>query len=310
MVCGPDDEEHDHSHDHLDITRSDRRLVIGAMAVTGVFMIAELAGGFVTNSLALISDSLHMFTHFLSLLIALSAMFLASLPRNWGRTFGLYRAEVLAALINGLGLMLFSGFIIYEAYHRFVHRPDLEVGPMLVVAAIGLAANLVSAYLLLKAKRHDLNIKGAMAHMLADTLSSAAIIVVGVVMIFWPRYELDALISVLIALLVLIWSVRIIRDSSRILLELTPKDMDLEKVISEMKGIAGVDDVHDIHAWEITTGMRMMTSHICISQNEMKKDAGRRITNDLKGMLKERYQVVHTTFQLECPSLGGVDGNH
>ncbi|MGA1820782.1 MAG: cation diffusion facilitator family transporter [Thermoplasmatota archaeon] len=310
LVCGPDEDEHDHSHDHSDISRSDRRLVIGAMAVTGVVMIAELAGGFLTNSLALVSDSLHMFTHFLSLLVALSAMFIAALPRNMERTFGLYRAEVLAALMNGLGLMLFSGFIIYEAYHRFLDRPDLEVGPMLAVAFIGLLANLVSAYLLLRAKRHDLNIKGAMAHMLADTISSGAIILVGIVMIFWPRYELDALVSVLIAVLVLIWSVRIIRDSSRILLELTPRDMDLDRVTSEMKEIKGVTDVHDIHAWEITTGMRMMTSHVSISRTEMKRDAGRRVTNDLKEMLKDRYQVVHTTFQLECPSFGGVDGDH
>ncbi|MGA1792793.1 MAG: cation diffusion facilitator family transporter [Thermoplasmatota archaeon] len=310
LVCGPEEEDHEHSHDHSDISRSDRRLVIGAMAVTGIVMIAELAGGFMTNSLALISDSLHMFTHFLSLLIALSAMFVASLPRNRERTFGLYRAEVLAALINGLGLMLFSGFIIYEAYHRFVDRPDLEVGPMLAVAFVGLFANLISAYLLLRARRHDLNIKGAMAHMLADTISSGAIIVVGVVMLFWPRYELDALVSVLIAVLVLIWSVRIIRDSSRILLELTPKDMDLDRISSEMKEVVGVTDVHDMHAWEITTGMRMMTSHVCITQAEMKKDAGRKVTNDLKTMLKDRYQVVHTTLQLECPSLGGIDGDH
>ncbi|MBN1540126.1 MAG: cation transporter [Candidatus Thermoplasmatota archaeon] len=310
LLCGPDEEEHVSPYHHSDVSRSDRRLVVGAMSVTGVVMIAELAGGFLTNSLALISDSIHMLTHFLSLVIALSAMFLASLPRSNERTFGLYRAEVLAALINGLGLLLFCGFIIYEAYHRLVDRPDLEVGPMLAVAVIGLLANLLSAYLLIRAKRHDLNIKGAMAHMLADTMSSGAIIVVGVIMIFWPRYEMDALVSVIIAVLILVWSLRIIRDSSRILLELTPKGMDLENVFSEMKAIAGVTDVHDIHAWEITMGLRMMTSHVCISPKEMKRDGGRRITSDLRTMLKERYQVVHTTFQLECPSLGSIDGDH
>ena len=310
IVCDTGGADHGHSHDRSEISRSDRKLVMGALAVTGVVMLAELAGGFLTNSLALISDSLHMFTHFLSLVIALSAMFLASLPRTTQRTFGLYRVEVLAALVNGLGLLAFSGYIIYEAYTRFTERQELEVGPMLGIAALGLAANLISAYLLLRARRHDLNIKGAMAHMLADTISSAGIIVVGFVMLFWPRYELDALISALIAVLVLIWSLRIIRDSAGILLELTPRDMDLEKVRNEMKKVTGVTDVHDIHAWEITTGMRFMTSHVCISQDELEKDAGQRVMSDLKSILKDRYQVVHTTLQLECPSFGRIDGDH
>jgi cobalt-zinc-cadmium efflux system protein len=310
IVCDGPDGKQDHSHDHMDISRSDRRLVIGALAVTGIVMIGELVGGFLTNSLALISDSLHMFTHFLSLLIALSAMFIASLPRNRERTFGLYRAEVLAALINGSGLLIFSIYIIYEAYHRFLENEEIQVGPMMAIAFIGLMANLISAYLLLKAKRHDLNIKGAMAHMLADTLSSAGILVVGILLLFWPWYVLDAVVSALIALLILVWSFRIIRDSSRILLELTPKSMDLDKVVSEMKNVPGVTDIHDIHAWEITTGMRCLTSHVCISQGELENDAGKRIMNDLKSMLKERYQVVHTTLQIECPSLGRKDSDH
>jgi cobalt-zinc-cadmium efflux system protein len=308
IVC--DNDDGDHSHDHGDISRSDRRLVLAAMAVTGVVMIGEFVGGFLTNSLALISDSLHMFTHFLSLLIALSAMLLASLPRNLQRTFGLYRAEVLAALINGLGLLIFSGYILYEAYGRFMEKEPLDVGPMLVIAFVGLVANLVSAYLLLKARRHDLNIKGAMSHMLADTLSSVAILIVGVILIFWPRYELDAVVSALIALLVLVWSFRILRDSARILLELTPKDMDLEKVVQSMRSVEGVQDVHDIHAWEITTGMRFLTSHVCISREELERDAGRRVTNDLKALLNERYKVVHTTLQIECPSFRRENGDH
>jgi len=244
------------------------------------------------------------------LLIALSAMFIATLPRNRERTFGLYRAEVLAALLNGLGLLVFSGFILYEAYERFLDHQELRVGPMLGIAVIGLLANLISAYLLLRARRHDLNIKGAMAHMLADTLSSAAIIVVGIVLLFWPIYELDAVVSGLIAVLILVWSGRIIRDSTRILLELTPKDMDLNRVRSEMKDVPGVTDVHDIHAWEITTGMRFLTCHVCIDQNELEKDAGRQVTSDLKLILKDRYKVVHTTIQLECPSLGRIDADH
>jgi cobalt-zinc-cadmium efflux system protein len=300
-VHAPLYEDHgEHDHGHGDIARGDRRLVIAALAVTGAVMLAELAGGLLTKSLALVSDSLHMFTHFISLLIALGAMWAASLPRNWTRTFGLFRAEVLAALINGFGLLVFSIYISYEAYTRLIDRTEVNAGPMLVVAFMGLLANLVSAYLLYKARRRDLNLKGAMAHMLADTLSSGAVIVVGFVMLIWPIYELDAAVSVLISILVAIWSYRIIRDSTRILLELTPRDMDLEKVKKRMMEVDDVMDVHDIHAWEITSGMRCMTCHVMISPKALKEDAGQVMMSELRTILKDDYQVVHTTFQMEC----------
>jgi cobalt-zinc-cadmium efflux system protein len=290
------------SHDHGtgDMASGDRKLVIAAVAVTGAVMMAELAGGFLTKSLALVSDSLHMFTHFISLLIALGAMWAASLPRNWTRTFGLFRAEVLAALVNGAGLLIFSVYILYEAYVRLMDRTEVDAGWMLAVAVLGLVANLISAYLLYKAKRRDLNLKGAMAHMMADTISSGAVIVVGLVMLVWPIYELDAIVSVLISILVAVWSFRIIRDSTRILLELTPKDMDLEKVKRRMLRVEGVLDVHDIHAWEITSGMRCMTCHVMVSPEVMKDDAGQAMISELRSVLKEDHQVVHTTFQMEC----------
>ncbi|MGA1847902.1 MAG: cation diffusion facilitator family transporter [Thermoplasmatota archaeon] len=294
----PDNEDHGHSHgDHAS---GDRKLVIAALAVTGAVMMAELAGGLLTRSLALVSDSLHMFTHFISLLIALGAMWAASLPRNWTRTFGLFRAEVLAALVNGAGLLVFSVYILYEAYTRLMDRTEVDAGWMLAVAVLGLVANLISAWLLYRAKRRDLNLKGAMAHMLADTISSGAVIMVGLVMLIWPIYELDAAVSVMISILVAVWSYRIIRDSTRILLELTPKDMDLEKVKKRMLEVDGVLDVHDIHAWEITSGMRCMTCHVMISSDALKEDAGQGILSDLRVLLKNDHQVVHTTFQMEC----------
>jgi cobalt-zinc-cadmium efflux system protein len=295
--------ETDHEvHDHGSgvVASGDRRLVIAALSVTGAVMLAELAGGILTKSLALVSDSLHMFTHFISLLIALGAMWAASLPRNWTRTFGLFRAEVLAALVNGAGLLVFSVYILYEAYTRFMDRTEVDAGWMLAVAVLGLIANLISAFLLHRARRRDLNIKGAMAHMFADTISSGAVIVVGLIMLIWPLYELDAAVSVVISILVALWSYRIIRDSARILLELTPKDMDLEKVKGRMLKVKGVLDVHDIHAWEITSGMRCMTCHVVISPEAMKEDAGQGMISRLRTVLKEDYQVVHTTFQMEC----------
>jgi cobalt-zinc-cadmium efflux system protein len=291
---------YDAEHDHRGAASSDRKLVMAALIVTGAVMFLELAGGVVTGSLALVSDSMHMFTHFISLFIALGAMAAASLPRNWKRTFGLFRIEVLAALINGIGLLIFAGYILFEAYHRFIGRNEIEVGPMLAVAAVGLAANLASAYLLFRARRKDLNIKGAMAHMVTDTISSVAIIGVGLVMLIEPVYELDAAVSALISILVALWSFRIIKDSVSILLELTPKDMDLEEVKTAMLKVDGVIDVHDIHAWEITSGMRCLTCHVVVPSKELVEDGGKGIISDMKNVLKARYQVVHTTFQMEC----------
>jgi len=290
----------EHGHGHGDIASKDRRLVIAALAVTGIVMLAELTGGMVTRSLALISDSLHMFTHFLSLLIALGAMWAASLPRSRTRTFGLFRVEVLAALMNGVGLLAFSGYILYEAYTRFRERTEVDAGWMLAVALLGLFANLVSAYLLYKAKRRDLNLKGAMAHMMADTISSGAVIMVGIIMLIWPIYELDAAVSVIISLLVAAWSYRIIRDSVRILLELTPRGLDLDKVESLMLEVDGVIDVHDIHVWEITSGMRYMTCHVVVSPRAIREDAGRGTISVLKRVLNDNYQIGHSTFQMEC----------
>jgi cobalt-zinc-cadmium efflux system protein len=242
-----------------------------------------------------------MFTHFLSLCVALGAMVIAAIPRDVQKTFGLFRAEVLAALLNGLGLIPLALFILYESYQRMLDPSSVSVAAMLPIAGIGLASNLVTAFLLFKVQRHDLNLKGAIMHMFADTISSVAVIVVGVILLFTDLYVLDALVSLGIAVLILIWSGGLVRDTLRVLLEIAPRDFDVEKVRRSARCIKGVKDLHDIHAWEITTGMVCMTAHVDVDAGKVRVERYPQLIQELRAMMLERYGVVHTVFEL-CPT--------
>ncbi len=282
--------------------KRDRALVGGAIAVTGLVMGLELAGGLLSGSLSLMSDSFHMFTHFLSLGIALGAMFIAAIPRDHQRSFGLFRAEVLAALINGFGLIPLAGLIIYEAYERIADPTSINVGSMLPIAALGLVSNIVTAVLLFKVQRHDLNLKGAIMHMFADMVSSIAVLGVGVLLLFTDLYILDPIVSVGIAVLILVWSGGLIRDTLRILLEIAPKGLDMDDVREAARCIDGVTGLHDIHAWEITSGMVCLTAHVDVDPGRIDVSQYPRILKDLRSMMLERFGIVHTVFEL-CPTL-------
>lgn len=281
--------------------RADRALVGAAISVTALVMVIELAGGVISGSLSLLSDSFHMFTHFLSLSIALGAMFIAAIPRNVERSFGLFRAEVLAALLNGLGLVPLAILILYEAYRRMMDPSAVQVGSMLPIATLGLASNVVTAMLLFRVHRHDLNLKGALMHMFADTISSIAVIAVGILLLFTDLYILDPIVSVAIAALILIWAYGLIRDTLRVLLEIAPKGLDLDEVRSAVRCIDGVEDLHDIHAWEITSGMVCLTAHVDVDPERIGVKEYPEAIGRMRSLMLERFGIVHTVFEM-CPT--------
>lgn len=286
----------DHRHVHRAVER--KRLIL-TMALTGSTMIVEIVGGILTGSLALLSDAGHMLTHFFALLVSFIAIRLASLPTSSRRSFGLYRVEVLAALLNGITLLVITAFIFYEAVARVVHPAPIKELPMFVVAIVGLVVNLLSAVILLDVGKSDLNVRSAFLHMLGDTASSFGIVVGAIVIYFTGWYIIDPLLSILIAVVILIWSWNLLKDSINILLETAPKHIDIAEVIRTIKEEAPeIAEVHDVHVWEITSQMYSMTAHL-IFKNDRSVSECARVFERLNNPLLEKFQISHVNFSPE-----------
>lgn len=284
-------------HCHIGVYREkDRKWLGWAMAVTGLTMFIEFIGSFFTGSLALFSDASHMLTHFLALAISFGAIWIASRPASHQKTFGYYRAEILATLVNGLILLAITVYIIYEAYERFISPRPIKELSLLAIAFFGLVVNLISAYFLNKTDKKCLNLRGAFIHMLSDTLSSVAIIFGAIVMHFTGFTIIDPILAVAISILILIWSYRLFEGAIHILFESTPKGMSVAEIELTLKEhIPEVKDIHDIHVWEITSGMYALTSHAVVGDinlNETKP-----ILRKIKEILEERFNIKHTNIQ-------------
>jgi len=260
--------------------------------------IVELAGGLISNSLALIGDAGHMFTDTLALGLSLFALNLAKRPASQTKTYGFYRAEILAALINGTILVLVSAYIFYEAYHRFVEPPEVRGGLMLIVAAIGLVANLVGISILRPASRGNLNVKGAFLHMWSDTVSSVGVIAAGIIILLTGRTIADPIISIIIGLLILRGAGGLVWESVNILLEAVPKHLDMGQINNAIRKIKGVKDVHDVHLWAITSGMYAMSCHLLI-EDQMVSNCTQ-IVEEVNQTLSQKFGISHSTVQLEC----------
>lgn len=289
-------EEGERQHFHRVVER--RRLIL-AMAVTGSAMVVEVVGGLLTGSLALLSDAGHMLTHFFALLVSFIAIKLAALPTRPNRSFGLYRVEVLAALFNGLTLLFIIAFIFYEAVNRLLNPAPIKVLPMLMVAVVGLVVNLVSAIILLDVGKTDLNVRSAFLHMLGDTASSGGIVIGSVIIYFTGWYAIDPMLSMLIALVILVWSWNLLRDSVNILLETAPRHIDIDDVIKSICVSAPeVTDVHDVHIWEITSQMYSMTAHI-VFRDDCHVSECAAVFERLRQPLLEQFQISHVNFSPE-----------
>lgn len=288
------------SHNQIQHYRpEERRRLLICIFLTGGMMILEAAAGFLVGSLALISDAGHMLTHFLALSVSFFAIALARKPTIRERSFGLFRVEVLAALFNGLSLILITIYIFYEAYLRLLAPKPFGALEMLAVAVVGLAVNVVSALILMGSAREDLNVKGAFLHMLGDTVSSVAIVLGGILIYFTKWYQLDPILSAVIGGVILVWAFGLIRDSVSILLESTPRHISLEG-ISELicSRVPEVKDVHDVHIWEITSRMYAMTAHITTQDLPLSRTESLR--GRINGLLDEHFDIQHAILQFEC----------
>ncbi|MCX5995195.1 MAG: cation diffusion facilitator family transporter [Chloroflexi bacterium] len=288
----------EHIHGSHSLINTNQRRLLVALSITGLMTVVELAGGLMSNSLALIGDAGHMFTDTLALGLSLFALNLAKRPASQTKTYGYYRAEILAALINGTILVLVSAYIFYEAYHRFVEPPEVRGGLMLIVAAIGLAANVVGISILRSASRGNLNVKGAFLHMWSDTVSSVGVIAAGIIILLTGRTIADPIISIIIGLLILRGAGGLVLESINILLEAVPKHLDVGQINNAIQKIKGVRDVHDVHLWAITSGMYAMSCHLLI-EDQMVSNCTQ-IVEEVNQTLSQKFGISHSTVQLEC----------
>ena len=289
---------HSHEgHSHTgDLERSgSRRALTLTLGLTTTYVIAEVVGGLITGSLALIADAAHMLSDSVSLAIALFAVWLAGKPATMQRTFGYKRAEILAALFNGFSLVLVSLWIFYEAARRAGDPPEVLGGPMLVVAIGGLLVNLIAAWVLHRGGDDSLNVSAALRHVLADLAGSVGVIVAALVILLTGWEGVDPLVSVLIGLLVLGSSWGVLRDSVQILLEGSPRGIDVEEVGQAMISAPGVVEVHDLHVWTITSGFPALAAHVLV---EEEADCHQR-RRELEDVLHERFGLDHTTLQVD-----------
>lgn len=289
------DHSHHHHHDHA--REGNKKGLIIALLITAGIMFLEFFGGLITNSLALLSDSGHMLSDTSSLALSLVAMWFATRPASPNKTYGFYRFEILAALFNGLTLFLIAGFIVYEAIERFAEPPTVASGSMMLIASIGLLANLLSAFSLLKNGdvKDNVNLRSAYLHVLGDALGSVGAIVAGLLMYLFNWYIADPIISVLVALLILRSAWGVIKLSIHILMEGTPLAIDQDGVKETLEGIEGVQNVHDLHIWTITSGLDSLSCHLLIDD---KKDC-QMILQEAINLIESRYKILHTTIQVE-----------
>lgn len=280
--------------------RANRRALLIAMGVTVGIMLLEAAGGLIANSLALLSDAGHMLTDVLALGLSLVALQFTAKPASSTKTYGFYRMEILAALVNGSSLLLICAFILYEAYNRLKVPEPVDTSSMLTVACIGLAANLAAAWVMVGRSRESLNLKGAYLHILGDALSSVGVIVGGLLIMFTGWQAVDPIISVLICIVILKGSVRLVRESVHILLEAVPKDLDLLEIQRGLREIHGVKDLHDVHLWTISSGIYAMSAHVLVDDILMSRTG--EILQEINSLLRSHYGIEHTTIQFECES--------
>ena len=284
-------------HQHHGINKLSRLRI--ALILTAVGMLFEFLGGFLSKSLALISDAWHMLTHLFALGMSYFAILLAMRPVTKKRTYGFYRAEILAAFVNGIALIFISVYLVYEAILRFMSPQKIRVGEMLFVAGFGLLINGLSTYLLAKVSHHDLNVRSAFLHEIGDLVSSVAVVSAGLTIFYTNSYIIDPLISLFICALIMIWAVKLIIDSANILLEAAPKHLDIDEVAAVLKNeVSGVYEVHHLHAWTIASSMYALTAHVVIEDCQV--SSANELLKKINTLLEERFRVEHTNIQFEC----------
>ncbi len=287
---------HDHAHGGGRQRSGERRGLMLALVTTSVILVAEFVGGWLSNSLALLADAGHMLSDALALLLAYLAVSLALRPATRSKTYGWYRLEILAALVNGVVLVLISGFIAWEAYERLMEPPTVDAPLMMVVAVIGLIANGLGLFFL-SGHTHSLNLRSAYLHVLGDLLSSVAVVVGGVVMLSTGAYWVDPALSALIAAVIVVGAWRVLRESVDVLLEATPAGIDYREVEGAIAALDGVEGVHDLHIWSLTSGVNALSCHVEVKPERLVECEG--VLDAVRLVVRDSFQIDHTTVQIE-----------
>ncbi|THD33950.1 cation diffusion facilitator family transporter [uncultured Flavobacterium sp.] len=291
---------HDHEHNHSG-SANKKTLIISLVIITA-YMVIEVIGGLITNSLALLADAGHMLSDAISLFIALMAFTFSSKIADYSKTYGYKRFEILAAVINGATLILISVYIIYEAIERFQKPPEITSGGMLIIAAIGLAVNVLVAWIMMRGAdvKENLNMRGAYLHVISDMLGSVGAIIAALLIMFFDWVWADAFASVIVSVLVLRSGYLVTKSSVHVLMEGTPDNVEVEKVTQKILETEGIIGIHDLHIWTITSGLNALTCHAVVDE-KMTIEAGeimlRKIEHDL-----EHLKIHHVTIQLETPA--------
>ncbi|MCL4529995.1 MAG: cation diffusion facilitator family transporter [Chloroflexi bacterium] len=288
-----------HSHSHLsDIAKQTTSRLALSLGLTAVFVVVEIAAGLFANSLALLTDAAHNFTDVIALGISWYAVRLTTLPSNSQKTYGYHRAGILAALVNSTTLVLISLGVFYEAYRRFLSPPEVKSQVLIVVGLIAVVVNLVTALLVHRGSDRDLNLRSVFIHLMGDVLSTIGAVIAGVIIYFTHANWLDPFVSVLIGFLILWNAWGILRETINILLESTPRDVDVNVMVRDIMQVKGVLGVHDLHVWSLTQNLRTMSAHILT--DDLSISAGADIQRQVNELVFRRYNIAHATLQLEC----------
>jgi cation diffusion facilitator family transporter len=296
---------HGHAHAPGTAAGGHRRRLVIVLSLTLAVMAAEIVGGLMSGSLALLADAGHMATDAAGIALALGAVTLAQRPARGRRTFGWQRVEILAAVANGLLLLVVAGYVLVEAVRRIGDPPEIGSGLMLVVAAVGLVVNLGSLAVLHRGRDASLNLRGAYLEVLADALGSVAVIVAAVLILTTGWTPADIIASVVIGCLVVPRAWNLLREALDVLLEAAPRGVDLAAVRSHILGVDGVLGVHDLHAWTITSGLPVLSAHVVVTDEALAAGHGGRILDSLCECLGEHFDMEHCTFQLEAAAHAG-----
>ncbi|MFD5598643.1 cation diffusion facilitator family transporter [Leucobacter sp. NPDC058333] len=303
-----------HTHDHGlqgagSATAKHRRKLVLVLAITLTVFVVQLIGAFVSNSLSLLADAGHMLTDATGVAIALIASLIAGVAATSKRTFGYLRVEVLAALVNGIVLGVIAVVILVQAISRFGSEVEVQSVPMLVAAVIGAVANLASLLILRSGQKESLNVRGAYLEVLGDLLGSVAVIIAGVIILFTGWNAVDQIASILIAVLIFPRAISLLSDVVDVLLEASPKNIDVDVARAHMEAVPGVDEVHDLHAWTITSGVPAFSAHVTVSDSAWSERGYHAILDEVRACLHEHFDTEHVTLQLE-PRSHETSGEH
>ncbi|MEE4580530.1 cation diffusion facilitator family transporter [Paenibacillus polymyxa] len=287
---------HDHSHEH---GHNNKKVLLISFIIITTYMLVEAFGGFITNSLALLSDAGHMLSDSLALAIALLAFKFGDKAVNKGKTFGYRRFEILAAMLNGITLIAIALYIFYEAIERFINPPEVATVGMLVISIIGLFINILVAWIMMRGSdtEHNLNMRGAYLHVLSDMLGSIGAIIAALLMMFFEWGWADPLASVIVAVLVLRSGYFVSKSALHVLMEGTPRNIDVEEVVQAISQFEGVKAVHDVHIWSITSNLNALTAHIVVDGNKTVYET-EALLHSIEHML-EHKNIPHSTLQIE-----------